>query len=245
MGPTTLATAARPAALPGRQLGRDASCSSSASARLARAARFAPRGRRLRVALAPRALDRDRDGGIGGDGGELNMNVLAERMKALKAKEASENAAVVDAAIERDQAIVAGIRGDAAERRTPERASVASCRPSSRQISRPRRLRPMSDARYPPTLKPRPANPLLTRPPASLRARSRRIRRAHRTPPLHAHGGHGVRERAVREPHDQGVRRAREPPHATSRRAGPRGRRDALRAPTPRRVDTHRARTTG
>ena len=51
------------------------------------------------------------------------MNVLAERMKALKAKEASENAAVVDAAIERDQAIVAGIRGDAAERRTPERAS--------------------------------------------------------------------------------------------------------------------------
>ena len=43
------------------------------------------------------------------------MNVLAERMKALKAKEASENAAVVDAAIERDQAIVAGIRGDAAD----------------------------------------------------------------------------------------------------------------------------------
>jgi hypothetical protein len=123
MGPTTLATAARPAALPGRQLGRDASCSSLATARLARAARFAPRGRRLRVALAPRALDRDRDGGIGGDGGELNMNVLAERMKALKAKEASENAAVVDAAIERDQAIVAGIRGDAAERPTPERAS--------------------------------------------------------------------------------------------------------------------------
>ena len=145
MGPTTLATAARPAALPGRQLGRDASCSSSASARLARAARFAPRGRRLRVALAPRALDRDRDGGIGGDGGELNMNVLAERMKALKAKEASENAAVVDAAIERDQAIVAGIRGDAAERRTPERASDFT--PPSLRPARSRGRDPPPDVR--------------------------------------------------------------------------------------------------
>lgn len=163
MGPTTLATAARPAALPGRQLGRDASCASLATARLARAARFAPRGRRLRVALAPRALDRDRDGGIGGDGGELNMNVLAERMKALKAKEASENAAVVDAAIERDQAIVAGIRGDAAERPTPERASSTRHPRSPLPLSLPARSRGGGASALPARAR-RPEPPHRTRP---------------------------------------------------------------------------------
>ena len=51
----------------------------------------------------------------------MDTNVLYERMKALQAKEAGENTAIVEAAIEKDQAIVAGIRGDAAERPTPER----------------------------------------------------------------------------------------------------------------------------
>ena len=37
-------------------------------------------------------------------------------MKALQAKESTDTDEVVDAAIEREQAIVAGIRGDAAER---------------------------------------------------------------------------------------------------------------------------------
>jgi hypothetical protein len=77
--------------------------------------------RRSAFAVTPVALDRDRDGGVGGDDGELNTNVLYERMKALRAKESGENTAVVEAEIEKDQAIVAGIRGDAAERPTPER----------------------------------------------------------------------------------------------------------------------------
>jgi hypothetical protein len=68
------------------------------------------------------ALDRSREGGVGGDDGAMDTNVLYERMKALQAKEAGENTAIVEAAIEKDQAIVAGIRGDAAERPTPERA---------------------------------------------------------------------------------------------------------------------------
>ena len=34
----------------------------------------------------------------------MNTNILYERMKALQAKEAAENSAVVDAAIEQDQA---------------------------------------------------------------------------------------------------------------------------------------------
>ena len=51
-----------------------------------------------------------------GMGDDLNYNVLAERMKALQAKESTDTDEVVDAAIEREQAIVAGIRGDAAER---------------------------------------------------------------------------------------------------------------------------------
>lgn len=59
------------------------------------------------------------DGGGGGGGGELNTNILYERMKALQAKEAAVNSAVEEAAIEQDQAIVAGIRGDAAERPAP------------------------------------------------------------------------------------------------------------------------------
>jgi len=59
---------------------------------------------------------------MGGDDGAMDTNVLYERMRALQAKEASENSAIVEAAIEKDQAIVAGIRGDAAERPTPERA---------------------------------------------------------------------------------------------------------------------------
>ena len=57
--------------------------------------------------------------GSGGEGDGLDTNILYECMKALRAKEDEENTAVVDAAIERDQAIVAGIRGDAAERPLP------------------------------------------------------------------------------------------------------------------------------
>ena len=61
------------------------------------------------------------------DDDEPNMNtgILYERMKAMRAQEAATAAAaeVEDeadtAAIERDQAIVAGIRGDAAERAPP------------------------------------------------------------------------------------------------------------------------------
>eukprot|EP00740_Mantoniella_antarctica_P008326 CAMPEP_0181381040 /NCGR_PEP_ID=MMETSP1106-20121128/19897_1 /TAXON_ID=81844 /ORGANISM="Mantoniella antarctica, Strain SL-175" /LENGTH=282 /DNA_ID=CAMNT_0023500173 /DNA_START=148 /DNA_END=992 /DNA_ORIENTATION=+ len=58
--------------------------------------------------------------GMGGEGGEMkDTNVLYERMKALQEKEAAETSALVDAAVEQDQAVVAGIRGDAAERQTP------------------------------------------------------------------------------------------------------------------------------
>ena len=56
----------------------------------------------------------------------MDTNVLYERMKALQAKEAGENNAIVEAAIEKDQAIVAGIRGDAAERPTPERTCATT-----------------------------------------------------------------------------------------------------------------------
>lgn len=59
----------------------------------------------------------------------MDTNVLYERMKALQAKEAGENTAIVEAAIEKDQAIVAGIRGDAAERPTPERTCATTRTP--------------------------------------------------------------------------------------------------------------------
>lgn len=64
-----------------------------------------------------------------GMGDDLNYNVLAERMKALQAKESTDTDEVVDAAIEREQAIVAGIRGDAAER--PMRESPPPTHPVS------------------------------------------------------------------------------------------------------------------
>jgi len=63
-----------------------------------------------------------------GMGDDLNYNVLAERMKALQAKESTDTDEVVDAAIEREQAIVAGIRGDAAERPMREFPSSHSSR---------------------------------------------------------------------------------------------------------------------
>ncbi|MDA9099237.1 hypothetical protein N9L76_09930 [bacterium] len=104
----------------GRQLGRRGTCRSSVSLGLRR--RTVPSTRRVpSFVISPVALDRNRDGGIGGDDGELNTNVLYERMKALQEKESGENTQIVEAAIEKDQAIVAGIRGDAAERRVPER----------------------------------------------------------------------------------------------------------------------------
>ena len=68
-----------------------------------------------RTCLKTRAGPEDQLGT--GMGDDLNYNVLAERMKALQAKESTDTDEVVDAAIEREQAIVAGIRGDAADRR--------------------------------------------------------------------------------------------------------------------------------
>ena len=112
-----MAAHAAPRAPLGRQLGTRSTCRSPSSPSL-RAARVpARRGASRRVV----ALDRSREGGVGGDDGAMDTNVLYERMKALQAKEAGENTAIVEAAIEKDQAIVAGIRGDAAERPTPER----------------------------------------------------------------------------------------------------------------------------
>ena len=105
----------------GRQLGTRSTCRSSSSPSL-RAALVPARRGAARSARRVVALDRSREGGLGGDDGAMDTNVLYERMRALQAKEASENTAIVEAAIEKDQAIVAGIRGDAAERPTPERA---------------------------------------------------------------------------------------------------------------------------
>lgn len=105
----------------GRQLGTRSTCRSSSSPSL-RAALVPARRGAARSARRVVALDRSREGGLGGDDGAMDTNVLYERMRALQAKEASENSAIVEAAIEKDQAIVAGIRGDAAERPTPERA---------------------------------------------------------------------------------------------------------------------------
>ena len=81
-----------------------------------------------RTCLKTRAGPEDQLGT--GMGDDLNYNVLAERMKALQAKESTDTDEVVDAAIEREQAIVAGIRGDAPER--PMRESpppTLPCRP--------------------------------------------------------------------------------------------------------------------
>lgn len=72
-----------------------------------------------RVCMCGPVGDGGEQRGSGGEGDGLDTNILYERMKALRAKEDEENTAVVDAAIERDQAIVAGIRGDAAERPMP------------------------------------------------------------------------------------------------------------------------------
>ena len=104
----------------GRQLGTRSTCRSRSSSSL-RLARVPARRGALRCPPRVVALDRSREGGMGGDDGAMDTNVLYERMRALQAKEAGENTAIVEAAIEKDQAIVAGIRGDAAERPTPER----------------------------------------------------------------------------------------------------------------------------
>lgn len=120
-----MAAHAAPRAPLGRQLGTRSTCRSPSSLTL-RAARVpARRGASRRVV----ALDRSREGGVGGDDGAMDTNVLYERMKALQAKEAGENNAIVEAAIEKDQAIVAGIRGDAAERPTPERTCATTRTP--------------------------------------------------------------------------------------------------------------------
>ena len=78
-----------------------------------------------KISLVPRAAGGGGDGANGGgyDGGEMDTGILYERMKKLQAKEAAENSAVVEAAIEKEQATVAGIRGDAAERPVPSGAS--------------------------------------------------------------------------------------------------------------------------
>lgn len=123
----------------GRQLGTRSTCRSSSSPSL-RAALVPARRGAARSARRVVALDRSREGGLGGDDGAMDTNVLYERMRALQAKEASENGAIVEAAIEKDQAIVAGIRGDAAERPTPERA----CHERALRCAPPRAMRPRS-----------------------------------------------------------------------------------------------------
>ena len=123
----------------GRQLGTRSTCRSSSSPSL-RAALVPVRRGAARSARRVVALDRSREGGLGGDDGAMDTNVLYERMRALQAKEASENSAIVEAAIEKDQAIVAGIKGDAAERPTPERA----CHERALRCAPPRAMRPRS-----------------------------------------------------------------------------------------------------
>mmetsp|Transcript_11660 Transcript_11660/g.46941 ORF Transcript_11660/g.46941 Transcript_11660/m.46941 type:complete len:303 (+) Transcript_11660:2-910(+) len=102
----------------GKCLGAHAALASRAS--ISRRARLAPSrvpARQTRKRAATRAGPEDQLGT--GNGDDLNYNVLAERMKALQAKESSDTNEAVDAAIEREQAIVAGIRGDAADRPMP------------------------------------------------------------------------------------------------------------------------------
>jgi hypothetical protein len=123
----------------GRQLGTRSTCRSFSSPSL-RAALVPVRRGAARSARRVVALDRSREGGLGGDDGAMDTNVLYERMRALQAKEASENSAIVEAAIEKDQAIVAGIKGDAAERPTPERA----CHERALRCAPPRAMRPRS-----------------------------------------------------------------------------------------------------
>lgn len=113
----------------GKCLGAHAALASRAS--ISRRARLAPSrvpARRTRKRAATRAGPEDQLGT--GNGDDLNYNVLAERMKALQAKESADTNEAVDAAIEREQAIVAGIRGDAADR--PMRESPGPSRDSSR-----------------------------------------------------------------------------------------------------------------
>ena len=113
----------------GKCLGAHAALASRAS--ISRRARLAPSrvpARQTRGRAATRAGPEDQLGT--GNGDDLNYNVLAERMKALQAKESADTNEAVDAAIEREQAIVAGIRGDAADR--PMRESPGPSRDSSR-----------------------------------------------------------------------------------------------------------------
>lgn len=227
-----MAAHAAPRAPLGRQLGTRSTCRSPSSLTL-RAARVpARRGASRRVV----ALDRSREGGVGGDDGAMDTNVLYERMKALQAKEAGENNAIVEAAIEKDQAIVAGIRGDAAERPTPER-TCATTRTFTRVVlhetrenifinraSEPRKsthqfLKKNSD---PLLLKKK--NTVCTtyvdeRTPIFARARSRRVRRAHRAHPEHTDGGDGLRRRALRSFADESVLGAHRLTRARSRGA--------------------------
>jgi len=116
----------------GKCLGAHAALASGAS--ISRRARLAPSrvpARQTRKRAATRAGPEDQLGT--GNGDDLNYNVLAERMKALQAKESSDTNEAVDAAIEREQAIVAGIRGDAADR--PMRESP---RPTAQKSRSPR-----------------------------------------------------------------------------------------------------------
>jgi hypothetical protein len=119
----------------GKCLGAHAALASRAS--ISRRARLAPSrvpARQTRKRAATRAGPEDQLGT--GNGDDLNYNVLAERMKALQAKESSDTNEAVDAAIEREQAIVAGIRGDAADR--PMRESPP---PPPRRVGRPETAR--------------------------------------------------------------------------------------------------------
>ena len=105
----------------GKCLGAHAALASRAS--ISRRARLAPSrvpARQTRGRAATRAGPEDQLGT--GNGDDLNYNVLAERMKALQAKESADTNEAVDAAIEREQAIIAGIRGDAADRQLGGRA---------------------------------------------------------------------------------------------------------------------------
>ena len=112
----------------GKCLGAHAALASRAVSRRARLAPSRVPARQTRGRAATRAGPEDQLGT--GNGDDLNYNVLAERMKALQAKESADTNEAVDAAIEREQAIVAGIRGDAADR--PMRESPGPSRDSSR-----------------------------------------------------------------------------------------------------------------